>query len=87
MQAMLDTSGLRESRLRLMSRSDDPDSLWDLSDDDRAAIQWAFGRIETLERDLERSRKGQIDALNYGNRMLEKIRSLIEFARQMEPHP
>ncbi len=49
----------RESRLRCMlgrTSLDGGPSLWNLNDDDRDAILWAFERIKTLEEDLDRVR-------------------------------
>ncbi len=49
--------GNREARLRCMLRKPEENiAHWDLNDEDRNAIQWAFDRIDTLEKDLEITR-------------------------------
>jgi hypothetical protein len=55
--------GLNESRLRAML---DPHSLadWNLNAEDRAAIEWAFARMESLELELRTLRVERIEELN-----------------------
>ena len=55
----------------------DPDKgrAWNLSDDDRAAIQWAFDRIRTLEADLEREREERYKGYDKSKRLRESLES------------
>ncbi len=51
--------GIHEARLCCMLENREHN--WSLTDEDKAAIQWAFDRIKTLEDDLERSRQLRAD--------------------------
>ena len=77
--------GNKEARLRCMVRPDDPTRMgqWNLNDEDRAAIQWAFDRIKTLEEDLERSRSEQIKILKDSNAILEKWKRASQILREL----
>ena len=68
-----------------MVRPDDPTrmSQWNLNDEDRAAIQWAFDRIKTLEDDLERSRSERIQILKDSNAILEKWKRASQILREL----
>ncbi len=75
------TMGTNESRLRCMLKKP-PEGPWDLNDEDRTAIQWAFDRIETLEQQLNERRTEQIEWLRRSNRGRDKVKSAIETLKE-----
>lgn len=81
--------GPNESRLRAMIN---PDSLatWGLNEEDRKAIQWAFDRIASLERELTEARQWYHDGMKSLDATRTYVRSAmvdLELSLKANPSP